>query len=67
MKVWEKLSEVERIGYNREMVIAVCKAKSRCPASIEAKYNLIGNSRLEKFCEAGCSLICVDEYADCKL
>jgi len=62
MKVWEKLSGLENIGYNKEMVKAICKAK--CPASIETKHLLIGDKRMKAFCAHGCSVICVDEYLE---
>ena len=62
MKVWEKLAD--DIGYNREMIVEICKTEGRCPAKIEAKHRLIGDKRLEKFCALGCSVICVDEYMD---
>ena len=66
MKVWEKLSRISNIGYNREMVVEICKLKSRCPADLEAKYHLVGN-KLERFCGLGCSVNCVDEYLDLKV
>lgn len=62
MKVWEKLSSLENIGYNKEMVKAICKAK--CPASIETKHHLIGDKKMKAFCAHGCSVTCVDEYMD---
>jgi hypothetical protein len=64
MKAWEKLSALNNIGYSREMVTEICKAQSRCPATIEAKYHLIGDKPMQRFCGPGCGVECVDEYMD---
>jgi hypothetical protein len=68
MKAWEKLLTVDKsIGYCREMAVSIYKMNSRCPASIEAKYHLIGDAKLIKFCELGCGVNCVNEYLDLKI
>ena len=65
MKIWEKLLNLDpSIGYNREMAIEIHKTNSRCPAIIESKYNLLGNTKFEKFCAPGCGVNCVNEYLD---
>lgn len=68
MKAWEKLLSLDRtIGFNREMVVEICKTQSKCPAAIESKHHLIGDKRLEKFCNLGCSVECVNCYMDIKV
>ena len=68
MKLWQQLLTIDHsIGYNREMLLEICKLNSRCPATIEAKYHLIGDRRLERFCKDGCSVICMDEYLDIEI
>lgn len=68
MKAWEKLLSLDKtIGFNREMAIEICKLHSKCPALIESRHHLIGDKRIKKFCDAGCSVDCVNEYMDLRI
>lgn len=39
---------------------------STCPANVEFKYNIIGDKRMNRFCELGCSVDCMKEYLNLK-
>ena len=67
MKVWEKLLTLEDIGYNFRMVLEICTLESCCPARIENKYHFIGDKRMKKYCEDGCSVACLAGYLDCEV
>ena len=67
MKVWEKLLAHEDIGYNFQMVLEICTLESNCPARIENKYRFIGDKRMKKYCEDGCSVCCLAGYLDCEV
>jgi hypothetical protein len=64
MKVFEKLSALENIAENLQMVLEICRMESCCPAKIENKYRFLGEKAMKKFCEDGCSVACLSFYLD---
>ncbi len=54
MKVFERIAELN----NGQMQIFT----EKCPATIEHKYNILGEKRMNKFCKLGCSVKCTEEY-----
>jgi hypothetical protein len=68
MKVWEKLSQTEEFkGQNKQQILDKLEKKYHCSASVEAAYGMIGDARIEKFCNLGCSVSCVEQYLDLKV
>lgn len=51
MKVIDKLKEMDY-------------SNSCCAAVIEAKHNIIGESKMNNFCKLGCSVDCVKFYLE---
>lgn len=41
--------------------------QTSCPAAIEHKHNIIGVKKMNRFCQLGCSVECLDEYLDLKI
>ena len=64
MKVFEKLSALENVGENLQIIIEVCRTESCCPAWLENKYGFLGDKNMKKFCEDGCSVACLSFYLD---
>lgn len=64
MKVWQIIAG-DKVGWGREWV--KFQNNTHCPATIEHKSNLIGEKKMERFCDLGCSVICTDEYLDLEI
>ena len=65
MKVWENLAELTDKVSCREWI--KFGNTTGCPATIEGEFDLIGEEKMNKFCNLGCSVICLDEYLDLKV
>lgn len=63
MKVWNKLAEIYNYKDKAEL-FKILKSTCNCPGAIEAKHELIGDKGMERFCNAGCSRTCMDEYLE---
>ena len=56
MKVWERIADLNNGQIVMESIL------SKCPASIESKYKLIGEKRMIRHCNIGCGVECTKEY-----
>ena len=66
MKVWQKIilgKYYDTKAWNLDTVESEL-AMHNCPATIEAKYRFIGDSKLDRHCNAGCGVKCLREYLD---
>lgn len=63
--VWKKLAELTNKVPHKAWI--KFEHETSCPATVEARFNLIGEEKMERFCNRGCSVICFDLYLDKKI